>query len=112
MSIASPSSADYTTTINTIRSHLGNGTSMSAYEMRLALAVLKNAVSSISAWSTASTNAQTHIAAQLVILQAKGTNDASAEIDTADTVLTADAAALLAATPTVPTYNTDTVADG
>lgn len=97
MSIASPSNADYATVIGYIRDHLGDGTQLSDYEMRLTLAVVKNAISRLSTISTT-------VAAQMVILQAKGTADASAEIDTADTTITA--------TISVPTYTSSTVADG
>lgn len=104
MSIASPSSTDFTTCITTIRGYLASGAHPTADELRLILAVLKDAV----ARQTASNSLGTAVTAQLVILQAKGTNDASAEIDTADTTL----AALVTALSTTPTYVTSTVADG
>lgn len=119
MSIASPTDTDYRTTINTIRSHIGNGTQMSADEMRLAMAVIKNAISRINASNGGTdilSTTATNIAAQFNILDAFTAGSAAATIvaaiATASALLRANATALEASGTTVPTYVSSTVADG
>lgn len=94
MSIASVSDANYTTVVEYCRGHLANGTSLSAEETRLTLAVLKNAVGRINACVTAITP-----------LDAAGCAAASGA--TAAAVIAAQVTALGA-----PTYTTNTVMDG
>ncbi len=103
--------ADYTAVIGYMRNHLRDGTRPNQVEIQKTLAVVKDAVArtAVTAAVTALSDAVT---AQMIILQAKGTADASAEIDTADTTLTALALAAVTASPTVPTYQADAVADG
>ncbi len=103
--------ADYTAVIGYMREHIRSGTRLNQAEMLKSLAVVKDAVArfAVATPLTALTDAVT---AKLVILQAKGTADASVEIDTADTVLSALVTAAVAAVPTVPTYTSSAVADG
>ncbi len=108
MTIAAVTAADYATTVNTIRGHLAAGTRMNDYEMRLALAVVKQG-GGVPVALTALTDAVT---AQLVILQAKGTADASAEIDTADTTLAALITTALAASTEAVSITDNDNADG
>ena len=160
--------ADYSTYIEILRGHLVNGTQPSGSEIKYLISILKNAITKAGGPGSTYTTLKSDITscaaktvtvasdvvdvaaktvtlaativAQLAILQAKGTADASVEIDTADTAITADKAALVtskdtlvtdkdllvtaknlvntdvtandAALPTVPTYTTNTVMDG
>jgi hypothetical protein len=94
MSIGTVVDADYASVINTMRSHLANGTQPSANEMRLAIEVVKKAVAGLSTMST-----------QFAILNAfTGASDIA--------VVVAAIATAEAARPTVPAYVTSTLADG
>ncbi len=136
MSIGTPTDTDYVTTIGTLRDHIGNGTQMSAYEMRLALAVVKNAASRSSTASTAATagalaattasTAATDVRTSLlpfdteaeITLDIPGTAAAvvaaKAALATSATALTASATALTTSSAALPaiTYTSSTVADG
>lgn len=93
----SATNAEYNTAITTIRGVLGSGGALTGADHKLLLRVIQDAVSRLS-------TIKTTVDAQFVILQAKGTADASAEIDTADTAVHA--------VVSVPTYASSTVADG
>ncbi len=99
MALGSIVNADYATVESTLRDALshGSGARLSDRDLKLCLQVVQDAVSRLGTISTTT-------AAQFVILQAKGTNDASAEIDTADTTI--------AAVISVPTLVTNAVLDG
>ncbi len=135
--------ADYTAVIGYMRNHLRDGTRPNQAEIQKTLAVVQDAISRFAVagtvtdivasaalveadLNTALTGLNALVVEHLAILQAKTTNDASAEIDAADTALTtaigllttsnttlqADVVAAAAANPTVPTYQADAVADG
>lgn len=112
MSLSSPTDADYVTCAAAIRDVLASGGNMSTYNLRLTLACLKAHGSACTSVTTAASALTAAVTAQMAILQAKGTSDASAEIDTADTTLSALATALTAASPTTPSIPTNTTADG
>lgn len=123
MSIASPSDADYSTVIETLRGHIGKGTQPSAYEMRLALAVLKDAISRMdvntenaaidaanTALATTGPAVATTVDTQFAILQAfdglSTLQDVLDAIDAAETAIDADVVAMTDDVDDLDTANT------
>ncbi len=140
MTIAAPTAADYTTSIQNLRESIRDGVPMNDYDSRLTLACLKDAVDQFDAASVEITATDalvtTTLAAavalsaewttQIGILQAGGAGDISAAVDTAETTIQAlvddvddevallatASAALVTADPSGATYVVSTVQDG
>lgn len=65
--------ADYTTVIGYLRSHLGNGTQLSGYEMGRALAVIQDAVARGTAENTAQEAVRTGLTTQITATATQAT---------------------------------------
>lgn len=108
MSISSVTDADYSTVIEDCRSHLAFGTQPSADDLRLIIAVVKNATSRLSA-AVAQLDATSAAIAVLDAAACAANAGADAAAVIADEVTDLDAASTAAG---AATYITNTLADG
>lgn len=111
MSVSSVVDADYSTVIVACRNALNKGTALTGEDLRLVVAVVKDACSRLDGANGAVADIRATWDAQIAILQAGGAGDISAEVDAADTAIEADVVAAETARPAAPTYTSNPTLD-
>lgn len=104
--------ADYSTSIEAIRAKLAAGTRLTAAEAKSILTLLKHAADALSAIHVTVPALRAVWDAQIAILQAGGTGNIAAAVDTADAAVEAALADVEADDFGTVAYVSSTVADG
>lgn len=105
--------ADEATSLTTkIRTAIAYGTPLTGQDLRAMQTFIADVKTANDALAALVDTLSTDIAAQMAILVAKGTADAHVEIAACNTLLTADAAAAVAAKPATISYVHNNTLDG